>query len=236
MDVVLIRPRPAGGGGRASATARWTLRWRCPSRRPPSGSSPRWTACGRTASRRARRPARATTAAALAHGTAIDIDLEIEPRLRELDFGQWEGREWTSIDRADLDHWAANLMAARPHGGESAAQVMARVVDWAGSLPADAGGCLWVVTHAGPIRMLAAHWLGLPLARTLAWELGFGATRRLHRRKAEGSGARLGWWNFGCRTSWRTRTRMGAARALFLRYRDPSRSGPRLAPRAGRRG
>jgi alpha-ribazole phosphatase len=135
------------------------------------------------------------TAAALAHGTAIDIDLEIEPRLRELDFGQWEGREWTSIDRADLDHWAANLMAARPHGGESAAQVMARVVDWAGSLPADAGGCLWVVTHAGPIRMLAAHWLGLPLARTLAWELGFGATCRFHLDGTEGSGARLGWWN-----------------------------------------
>ncbi|MFP3753385.1 histidine phosphatase family protein [Cupriavidus sp. SIMBA_020] len=135
------------------------------------------------------------TATALSHGIDTRIDLEIEPRLRELDFGQWEGREWATIDRADLDHWAANLMAARPHGGESAAQVMARVVDWAGSLPADAGGCLWVVTHAGPIRMLAAHWLGLPLARTLAWELGFGATCRFHLEGADGMGARLSWWN-----------------------------------------
>lgn len=128
------------------------------------------------------------TAAALASG----IDIDIEPRLRELDFGQWEGRQWDTIARADLDDWAANLMEARPHGGESAAQVMARVVDWAESLPVADGGCLWVVTHAGPIRMLAAHWLGLPLARTLAWELGFGATSLF---RLDENGARLGWWN-----------------------------------------
>jgi len=131
------------------------------------------------------------TAAALAGETGID-GIDIEPRLRELDFGQWEGRPWDTIDRADLDRWAADLMAARPHGGESAAQVMARVVDWAGSLPAAEAGCLWVVTHAGPIRMLAAHWLGLPLARTLPWELAFGATCLF---RIDANGARLGWWN-----------------------------------------
>jgi alpha-ribazole phosphatase len=53
-----------------------------------------------------------------------------------------------------------DLMGARPHGGESAQQVMARVTAWADTLDASSGDCLWVVSHAGPMRMLAAHWLG----------------------------------------------------------------------------
>lgn len=123
------------------------------------------------------------------------VPCQIEPRLRELDFGSWEGQPWDTIPRADLDDWAANLMTARPHGGESAAQVMARVVHWADELDAAAPTCWWVVTHAGPMRMLAAHFLGLPLAQTLQWELGFGAS--CHLRIGEGgvAGARLGWWN-----------------------------------------
>ncbi|MGO4303030.1 alpha-ribazole phosphatase family protein [Cupriavidus sp. RAF12] len=130
---------------------------------------------------------------------AGSLACEVQPRLRELDFGEWEGRHWDTIPSADLDDWAANLMEARPHGGESAAQVMARVVEWADSLPAGQDGqerCLWVVTHAGPMRMLAAHWLGLTLAQTMQWELAFGATCHFRLGDPRGAGtARLGWWN-----------------------------------------
>lgn len=117
---------------------------------------------------------------------------EAEPRLREMDFGTWEGQAWATIPRDALDLWAADLMGARPHGGESAAQVAARVAEWADALDVESDTRLWVVTHAGPMRMLAAHWLGIPLAQTLQWSLGFGATCRF----SLGDGApRLGWWN-----------------------------------------
>jgi alpha-ribazole phosphatase len=33
------------------------------------------------------------------------------------------------------------------------------VTAWADTLD-KLGDCLWVVSHAGPMRMLAAHWLG----------------------------------------------------------------------------
>ncbi len=90
-----------------------------------------------------------------------------------------------------------NLMAARPARRRSAAQVMARVVDWAGSLPGAEGARRLPVggdprrphPHAG--RALA----GPALARTLGWELGFGATCRFHLEGADGRGARLGWWD-----------------------------------------
>lgn len=133
------------------------------------------------------------TAAQLAMRLPAQVPCHLEPRLRELDFGSWEGQPWDAIARADLDDWAANLMTARPHGGESAAQVMARVTDWAKDLDTSSKACWWIVTHAGPMRMLAAYFLGLPLSQTLQWELAFGATCQL--RIDEAGGAQLGWWN-----------------------------------------
>ncbi|WP_454732125.1 MULTISPECIES: histidine phosphatase family protein [Cupriavidus] len=130
------------------------------------------------------------TAALLAAGHALVP--EPDARLRELDFGSWEGLAWDAVPRAELDAWAADLLHAAPHGGESAAAALARVVAWADALPADSGDCLWVVTHAGPMRMLAAHWLGVPLATTLGWDLAFGASCRF---ALGGGAARLRWWN-----------------------------------------
>lgn len=132
------------------------------------------------------------TAAQLRASIADLPDGEVEPRLREMDFGTWEGQPWDAIPRDALDAWAADLIEARPHGGESPAQAMARVAAWADRLDAASDECLWVVTHAGPMRMLAAHWLGLPLAQTLQWSLEFGATCAF--RLGDGA-ARMRWWN-----------------------------------------
>lgn len=122
------------------------------------------------------------------------LEPEFEPRLVEIDFGAWEGRAWDEVPRSELDALANDLLDACPHGGETAAQVLARVAGWATSLAQQASpdACLWVIGHAGPMRMLAAHWLGLPLATTLGWELGFGASCLF--RLGNGT-PQLAWWN-----------------------------------------
>lgn len=136
---------------------------------------------------------RARETAALFDACVADLpSSEVEPRLREMDFGSWEGQRWDNIPRAALDQWAADLMDARPHGGENPAQVMSRIGAWADALDIESDQRLWVVTHAGPMRMLAAHWLGLTLPQTLQWSLEFGATCKF---RLGGGPARLGWWN-----------------------------------------
>ena len=50
--------------------------------------------------------------------------------LLELDYGAWELANWDTVDRAELDAWAADLEHGRPHGGESAAMLAARVERW----------------------------------------------------------------------------------------------------------
>jgi alpha-ribazole phosphatase len=110
----------------------------------------------------------------------MDKPLATDPRLRELDFGAWERQRWDAVDRSALDAWAADVEHARPHGGESMTMVAARVGAWfddtcaagrtVGGAP-DHAPVLWVVAHAGPIRLLTARVLNLPATACLNWTL-----------------------------------------------------------------
>ncbi|MGI3778495.1 MAG: histidine phosphatase family protein [Janthinobacterium lividum] len=89
-------------------------------------------------------------AIAAARGGAVVED----PRLRELDFGAWEGLAWDDVPRAALDLWAADLAGFAPPGGESGAALVARCRAAHAAVPAR--GCHVVVSHGGPLRVLAA--------------------------------------------------------------------------------
>jgi alpha-ribazole phosphatase len=79
----------------------------------------------------------------------------VDARLAEMDFGTWEGLAWDRVPRGELDAWAADLMQARPHGGENVAMLEARVraalLAWR-----RAPGPVLIVTHAGVLRAARA--------------------------------------------------------------------------------
>ncbi|MCC5971792.1 MAG: histidine phosphatase family protein [Pararhodobacter sp.] len=81
--------------------------------------------------------------------------LMVDARLVEMDFGRWEGQRWAAIARAELDAWATDLTGARPHGGETVAELASRSARalteaMAGPVPA------LVVCHAGVIKAALA--------------------------------------------------------------------------------
>ena len=80
---------------------------------------------------------------------------ELDPRLLELDFGEWEGRSWDAVERPALDRWAADPRGFRPPGGESGAELVQRVEGFARMLAGNARPCL-VIAHGGPLRLLPA--------------------------------------------------------------------------------
>lgn len=102
---------------------------------------------------------------------ALRADAQCDDRLWEMDFGAWEGRPWSAIERAALDAWAADPFGFTPPGGESPAAMAARVVAFAESLAPARD--LVVVGHHGPLRVLIVHLLGLPLAASLQLHLDF---------------------------------------------------------------
>ena len=99
----------------------------------------------------------------------------IDERLCEIDFGDWEGKTWDEIDRAALDRWAADVLHFVPPGGESVAQLQARVINFALDLRALNMGRVAIVAHAGVMRALTGHWRGLPAAEWTQLQFGYGS-------------------------------------------------------------
>jgi probable phosphoglycerate mutase len=84
----------------------------------------------------------------------------LDTKLRERNFGALSGKSWAEIETEtgkDLRHLDVDLMAYdyRPYGGESVAEVTARVRDFVRSAEEIAdGGDLVAVTHGGVIKLL----------------------------------------------------------------------------------
>jgi alpha-ribazole phosphatase len=93
---------------------------------------------------------------------ALAVPLTIDHRLLELDFGDWEGRPWDTVARADLDRWAAEPVTFAPPGGESGAALIARIRAFEVDLRHDRLDCV-VVAHGGPLKALAALLTGKPV-------------------------------------------------------------------------
>ena len=100
----------------------------------------------------------------LAHDLqALRPDLTFAPdaRLREMDFGCWEGKTWDTIGKSAIDTWVAGFATHAPGGGESLAQMLHRVAaalqtarEW--RINQGAKDVVWI-THAGVARCVA--WL-----------------------------------------------------------------------------
>ena len=99
-----------------------------------------------------------------------------DERLREMNFGAWEGQAWDDIPRAELDAWAADVAGYAPPGGESPFALQRRALDFvAGLSVAEAV----IVTHAGVIRTLLAHWQGLPPEQWTQLVFAYGSRTRV---------------------------------------------------------
>lgn len=80
-----------------------------------------------------------------------DFIFKKDARLQEMNFGQWEGRPWAEIDKAELTAWTDDFAYYRAGGtGESLTQFMTRVARAFDELD-PAKDTVWL-THAGVIR------------------------------------------------------------------------------------
>ena len=101
----------------------------------------------------------------------------LDARLAEMDFGEWEGRRWDDIPRSELDAWAADVAGYAPPGGESPRDLQRRALAFIEALQVPEAV---IVTHAGVIRTLLAHWQGLPPARWTELNFAYGSRTEWH--------------------------------------------------------
>lgn len=89
-----------------------------------------------------------------------DLVYKFSADLREMHFGDWEGKAWNDIPRKEIDDWTASFAHYRVGGhGESTLAVVLRVLHTLLGLhrPGAAHNDVAWITHAGVIR--AVQWL-----------------------------------------------------------------------------
>lgn len=109
-----------------------------------------------------------------------DRELRSDPRLDELDFGALEGlthRQAVEALGDRYERWIRDPEVGAPPDGEPLDELRARVSAWLRDLPL--GETHVAVTHLGPIHVLAAAVLDVPLARAHRLKLEPGGSLRL---------------------------------------------------------
>jgi alpha-ribazole phosphatase len=95
---------------------------------------------------------------------AVNRDVVIDDDLREIDFGDLEGRSYEEIAETDPElyrAWMERPTTVHFPGGESFAELKVRALEALDRIRA-AHGAAVVVTHGGVLRAGLAAWLGMP--------------------------------------------------------------------------
>lgn len=116
------------------------------------------------------------TAAPMARQRSMKLDIRAE--WSEMDFGQWEGKLWGTIEAEDpvfARQWSADPAATPCPGGESANQFEARThAALERLLDEFKGRSVFLSGHAGTVRSLLGHTLGLPYMECFRFAVDFG--------------------------------------------------------------
>lgn len=106
---------------------------------------------------------------------------QLDARLMEIDFGDWEMRSFDAIGRAAIDVWAADPLHFVPPGGESVAAVAQRACAALADALQNAKGPLVIVSHGGPLRAIVGQLCNWPAQAWMRHPFGHGELQSLPR-------------------------------------------------------
>ncbi|QID16669.1 alpha-ribazole phosphatase family protein [Nitrogeniibacter mangrovi] len=127
-----------------------------------------------------------------AHRLAVELgEPQLDDRLKEVSFGDWEGQPFEAIGSA-IDDWSKDPMNFRPPNGETPLEMAQRVRQWMSERLDPEAEAHVVVGHGGPLRVIAGQLLGLPPDRWLGLDFACGHASRLD---VHAWGVMLKWFN-----------------------------------------
>ncbi|MEP3389635.1 MAG: alpha-ribazole phosphatase [Reichenbachiella sp.] len=110
---------------------------------------------------------------------SFESEVQTEPRLMELNFGNWEMKKWKDVPQPALNEWMENYVDISPPNGESYKQLKARVVEIFKGIISQNRRVTGIITHAGPIRAILSHVLNLSLKDTFTLKIDYGSITKI---------------------------------------------------------
>lgn len=99
--------------------------------------------------------------------------------LYELNFGDWEGDTWDTIDRAECSTWMEDFVNLAPPNGETMLEMEKRVLIFFKEVLLQPFRQVGIVTHGGVIRIILAHYRNIALKDSFNLKIGMGEVFRL---------------------------------------------------------
>ncbi|MEP2024616.1 MAG: alpha-ribazole phosphatase [Reichenbachiella sp.] len=115
---------------------------------------------------------------------SFDVNVQKEPRLMELNFGDWEMKKWKDVPQTKLTEWMENYVIKAPPKGETYNQLKIRVVEIFKGIISQNRSVTGIVTHAGPIRAILSHVLNLSLKDTFTLKIDYGSVTKISLNEA----------------------------------------------------
>lgn len=105
-----------------------------------------------------------------------------DDRLKEINFGNWESKEWNNIDQNDLEEWMADFVNYKIPNGESFMGLYDRVNSFINNelLTKNYKTPVIIITHAGVIRSFLCKILGLPLKNAFKISVDYSSVTKLN--------------------------------------------------------
>ncbi|MBC7919760.1 MAG: alpha-ribazole phosphatase [Ferruginibacter sp.] len=110
---------------------------------------------------------------------ALAPAVRTDDRLKELNFGDWEMRNWHGIPPAELDPWMADFANLNAPNGESFLILQTRAVEFLNEVLASEQEKAVLITHAGVIRSLLCHCLGIPLQNAFRLVIDYASVSKI---------------------------------------------------------
>ncbi len=106
--------------------------------------------------------------------TTFKKDIVFDPRLKELNFGDWELQPWDAIHSKELDPWMKDFVNVQVPNGESYIMLQQRILEFYNSLDHLSLEKVVIVTHAGPMRALLSYIRQVDLKDSFTIKIAYG--------------------------------------------------------------
>ncbi|KAF2513734.1 alpha-ribazole phosphatase [Flavobacterium zhairuonense] len=103
------------------------------------------------------------------------ISYHEDERLKEMNFGDWELKNWNEIPPEQLNPWMEDFVNIKVSNGESFVELHDRVSDFLlNNISKNVKQPIVIVAHAGIIRSILCHQTSLPLKEAFQNKVDFG--------------------------------------------------------------
>lgn len=103
-------------------------------------------------------------------------------RLMEMNFGNWEMKQWDKINQQELNKWMADFVNEKPSGGECFRKLDQRVKSFFDEKilsGTEENNTIVIITHAGVIRSILCQVLEIPLQNAFRIQIDYGCITKI---------------------------------------------------------